>query len=185
MIRITRDAAPTKICREYPAKRSHNVDAFCIRYEPNDHPRSHQAEVAFDRAVIRAVFHAEGTPFFAIAPVTAEVRASDEIMSHVSDVLLDSALGYLGRSPSEVEAHLAVRRRISSYEEWVVGCCTEQFVKPTEAKWFQKAIVWDTEVFCSQFHRISTIAVYYGETGEATLWTPSFPELTEILHSWL
>ncbi|HEY0156596.1 MAG TPA: hypothetical protein VGF28_04825 [Thermoanaerobaculia bacterium] len=130
----------------------------------------------FDELVVEAVLQTGGTPFFAVAPVTAAVRAAPAVISRVTDELLDSVIGYLPAADvSLLGAHLAERRRIASYEEWVVGSCTAPFDRPPAAGFFSVPRIWNTDTFCEQIDRLRCLAVYFGETGEAILWTPQRP----------
>jgi hypothetical protein len=154
-----------------------------VRYEPTGRNDDLATSRVFDELVARAVVSAGGTPFFAIAPLTHEVRANPAIVSRVSDVLLESGLGYLRAEREDVDAHIAHRRRCASYEEWLVGSCSAPFVKRPETRWFEKAVFWNSDVLCSQLERINCLAVYYGETGEALLWTAPFSGLEELIHA--
>jgi hypothetical protein len=182
MIRLTREGLLASICGAQVAAHDSRASSYLtLHYEPTGPAADPDGTLAFDRLVLLAILGSAGAPFFAITPLTSEIRAAPEVTSRLTDSLADSGLGYLPRNEHDLEALLAQRRRLSSYEEWVLGCCTGEFVRPREARWFQKVMAWNTDTFCAQIERITCLAVYYGETGEAVLWTSSSAELEEFI----
>ena len=183
MIYLTRDTQPTSICDHHVVLPPDTTlrSYFSVRYEPAGRGADDREALTFDRLVMESILGSTGIPFFAIAPLTREIRAAPGVMSRVTDVLVDSGLGYLTRDEHDLESFMTQRRQFSSYEEWVFGCCTEGFNRPREARWLEKATTWNTDTFCSQIERVTCLAVYYGETGEVALWTPASAELEKVM----
>jgi hypothetical protein len=112
--------------------------------------------------------------FFALSPLTKEVKTSQQINLNQMDEKDGTAIGYFNLEMLEIRRHMEVRRRLVTYEEWMIGSCNEPFVKPllehtTPKKWyrglFPRGLTWDFESLLSQIENIRCLSLFT-ETGE-------------------
>lgn len=122
-----------------------------------------------------------GTGFFVISPLTKEVEQCQHIDLNKMDNVHGSGIGYFDINNLAIENHFDLRRRFSSYAEWVIGSCEKPFVKPGTSKWYQPVTLLDTDFLFTQIDNIKCLSVFYGETGELIFYTRIFDSIDEYL----
>lgn len=107
--------------------------------------------------------HTPGLMFFAITPVTADIRRTSIVADHLQEELGGSGLGYFHQE--HLDAHLRARR-LATYEEWIIGSAVTKLQSPTEPRWYEIALYWNSDMLLSRFHDVKWFSTYYAETDE-------------------
>lgn len=122
-----------------------------------------------------------GKGFFAVTPVTKEVQRDGTIDLNQMDELCGSAIGYFELKDEVIRHHMALRKRLATYAEWVIGSCEKTFEKPLEPKWYQHTTFWNIDLFFNQVDNVNCMSFFNGETGESIFYTRIYPGIDELL----
>lgn len=105
--------------------------------------------------------------FVSVSQLTNRLRGQGIPEIEKGQKLNGSGLGYFEAQSDEANRLLVSRERIQSYEEWIVGGCTQRFDLPAgQPKWYQKALCFDLEFFLQQADRVGCLFYASGETQE-------------------
>jgi len=164
----------TFLCEDHAAFSSLQHMFFVIEVVPKTTVRqsypslsSGAGRKAYTQLLLAALGATNSAGFVSVSHLTQRLRGRGVPEFEKGQMLCDSALGYFGTVPDEVDRLLASRQECQTYEEWILGGCRRPFDVPAaHPKWYQKALYFDLEFFLHQADRVGCLFYSSGETQE-------------------
>lgn len=87
-----------------------------------------------DQLIKTSILKHDKLGFFAITPITKKVQELNISFIDRMNEMCGSTIGYFDIDVPTFELQLNLRKQHVSYEEWIIGSCNKQFVKPEVPK---------------------------------------------------
>lgn len=137
---------------------------------------------ALDEFTIACLTALGGLGFSTQSPLTKIVREQPAEAAITRQEAAGTSISYFNPDAVSVQNHLEMRRRLVTYEEWIIGSCVTQFCQPRQSKrWYEAVAQWDFEHIWSDPSNVLFLSLFVGETGELMLFSSIFPGIDAAL----
>jgi len=153
--------------------------SFWKSYAKDSPTAYHESYSAFLRTAIE---NTSANGFFSLDSLTKAVtRAAIPEIGNATRVC-GSVLGYFEPTGSQVDRILALRDSHQSYEEWIIGGCSEHFDLPVEQEtWYRAPIVCNLEFFLGNPDTLGCLFYRSGEAREDIIVTQLWDGIDELI----